>query len=140
MELFSHPAAWRERERSHSTSVPDTGLLTTGVTMDMCSGLQTHAQALPVRWMTINHLIYERNSLSVACFLTCNNVTTPQQLRKMPGKGVEGCSWAKSRCVARLRCLKLNSAVTASVCGSEMYPITASFIYLMHLGLRHKAL
>ncbi len=101
MELFSLPLLGeRERERSNSTSVPDIGLLTTGVTMDMCSGLETHATVLRVRWMTINHLIYERNSVSVACLLTCNNVTTPQQLRKMPGKGVAGCSQVKIQFVA----------------------------------------
>lgn len=80
-------------------------------------------------------MIYERNSPSVACFLTCNNVTTPQQLRKMPEKGVEGCSSVKMRCVAVGFCGV--SGVSASVRGSKTFPITAIFIYLMHLGLRH---
>ncbi len=53
----------------------------------ICSRFGTHATVLSERWMTINHLIYERDSLSVACFLTCNNITTPQQLRKNPRGG-----------------------------------------------------
>lgn len=97
--------------------------------MDMCSRLGTHATVVRARWITINHLIYERNSLSVACFLTCNNVTTPQQLRKMPGKGVEGCSRrvAIGWDVARSSALSVLPAR-----GSEMYLITAILIYLMH--------
>lgn len=91
MELF-YLLLLGERERSHSTSVPDIGFLTTRVTMYVCLGLETRATAWRARWMMINHLIYEWNSLSVSCFLTCNNVTTPEQLRKMPGKHIEGCS------------------------------------------------
>ena len=79
----------RDRASERSTSVPDTGFLTTRVTMDMCFCLETHGAALCARWMMINHLIYEQNGLSVACFLTCNDVTAPQQLRKMPGTGLE---------------------------------------------------
>lgn len=36
-----------EAKISHSTSVPDIGILTSGVTMDMCSGLGTHATFPP---------------------------------------------------------------------------------------------
>lgn len=57
--------------------------------MNIYSGLATHAVVLLVRWMTINQLIYKLNGHSVACFLTCKNVTIAKQLRKMPGKGKE---------------------------------------------------
>lgn len=62
-----------------------------GVSMDIYSGLATHAAILLVRWMTINHLIYELSGHSVACFLTCNNVATAKQLRKMRENGREAC-------------------------------------------------
>lgn len=57
--------------------------------MDIYSGFATHAAVLLVRRMTINQLIYKLNGHSVACFLTCKNVTIAKQLRKMPGKGEE---------------------------------------------------
>lgn len=55
--------------------------------MDIYSGFATHAAILLVRRMTINQLIYKLTGHSVACFLTCKNVTIAKQLRKMPRKG-----------------------------------------------------
>lgn len=57
--------------------------------MYIYTGLATHAAVLPVRWMTINQLIYKLNGHSGACFQTCKNITIAKQLRKMPGKGEE---------------------------------------------------
>lgn len=58
----------------------------------MCApiGWRYTVQLLAVRWMTISHLIYELDGLGLVCALTCNNVSTLQQLRKMSRRRLEG--------------------------------------------------
>lgn len=125
IELFSPPAARSETERHGVRHLCQ--IQPTGVTMDIYSGLATHAAVLLARWMAINHLIYELNGHSVACFLTCNNVTTAKQLRKMR----ENCSGAwHCSCTA----LDWTSDVlSGSLCMDELLPANF-FMYLMQRG------
>lgn len=94
--------------------------------MDIYSGLATHAAVLLVRWMTINHLIYELNGHSVACFLTCNNEITAKQLRKMQESGREACHCS---CMA-LDCT--TDVLSRFLCIDEL--ISTIFTYLMQQG------
>lgn len=123
IELFSPPLLGGKRT---DTAFYACARYSQRVTMDIYSGFATHAAVLLVRWVTISHLIYELNGHSMACFLTCNNVTTAKQLRKMRENGREACH----RSCTALHCT--SDVLSEFLCMDELIP--AIFMYLMQQG------